>query len=277
MLLGYPEGVFFERLPLVVRAVAELPRGKVRSALLEFCEYVTSTPEPELCRHYVDVFDLRRRRSLHMTYYTDGDTRRRGHALTEVKRVYTEAGWTLDVEELPDHLAVILEFAARGDAEAGGKLLTHFRPAIALLGKALHAHGTPYARVIDAVCLTLPQERRVTGRRFEHWRSRGHRPRRWGWNRTGLAGRCRWPRSSVTKVPRVAAGTTARRRSSERTRVTGHPAVGILPYVVLVLLIGGLIWRHRYDKFGWTHRSSELYESRLLRIGSPSSTSACSW
>ena len=160
MLLGYPEGVFFERLPLVVRAVAELPRGKVRSALLEFCEYVTSTPEPELCRHYVDVFDLRRRRSLHMTYYTDGDTRRRGHALTEVKRVYTEAGWTLDVEELPDHLAVILEFAARGDAEAGGKLLTHFRPAIALLGKALHAHGTPYARVVDAVCLTLPQERR---------------------------------------------------------------------------------------------------------------------
>ena len=44
---------------------------------------------------------------------------------------------------------------------------------------------------------------------------------------------------------------------------------GILPYVVLVLLIGGLIWRYRYDKFGWTTRSSELYESRLLRIGSP--------
>lgn len=160
VLLGYPEGVFFERLPLVARAVAELPRGKVRSALLEFCEHAASTPELELCRHYVDVFDLRRRRSLHMTYYTDGDTRRRGHALTGVKRVYTEAGWELDVEELPDHLAVILEFAARGDAEAGGKLLSRFRPAIDLLGKALQAHGTPYARVVDAVCMTLPQERR---------------------------------------------------------------------------------------------------------------------
>lgn len=43
----------------------------------------------------------------------------------------------------------------------------------------------------------------------------------------------------------------------------------ILPYVVLVLLVGGLIWRYRYDKFGWTTRSSEIYESRLLRIGSP--------
>lgn len=44
---------------------------------------------------------------------------------------------------------------------------------------------------------------------------------------------------------------------------------GILPYVVLVIVVGGLVWRFRYDRFGWTTRSSELYESRLLRIGSP--------
>ena len=28
-------------------------------------------------------------------------------------------------------------------------------------------------------------------------------------------------------------------------------------------------WRYRYDKFGWTTRSSQLYEKRLLRIGQP--------
>jgi nitrate reductase gamma subunit len=44
---------------------------------------------------------------------------------------------------------------------------------------------------------------------------------------------------------------------------------GVLPYVTIALLVGGTIWRYRYDKFGWTTRSSELYESRLLRIGSP--------
>ncbi|NYE19512.1 respiratory nitrate reductase subunit gamma [Microbacterium immunditiarum] len=44
---------------------------------------------------------------------------------------------------------------------------------------------------------------------------------------------------------------------------------GILPYVMVIILIGGLIWRYRYDQFGWTTRSSQLYESRLLRIGSP--------
>ncbi|MEU0535501.1 respiratory nitrate reductase subunit gamma [Amycolatopsis tolypomycina] len=44
---------------------------------------------------------------------------------------------------------------------------------------------------------------------------------------------------------------------------------GIAPYVMLAVLVGGTVWRYRYDKFGWTTRSSELHESRLLRIGSP--------
>ncbi|WIV53888.1 respiratory nitrate reductase subunit gamma [Amycolatopsis nalaikhensis] len=44
---------------------------------------------------------------------------------------------------------------------------------------------------------------------------------------------------------------------------------GIAPYVMVAVLVGGTVWRYRYDKFGWTTRSSELHESRLLRIGSP--------
>ncbi|MGS2807152.1 respiratory nitrate reductase subunit gamma [Nocardia sp. MW-W600-9] len=43
----------------------------------------------------------------------------------------------------------------------------------------------------------------------------------------------------------------------------------IVPYVSLAMIIVGTWWRYRYDKFGWTTRSSQLYESRLLRIGSP--------
>lgn len=43
----------------------------------------------------------------------------------------------------------------------------------------------------------------------------------------------------------------------------------IIPYLAITIFIGGHIWRYRYDKFGWTTRSSQLYESRLLRLGSP--------
>lgn len=43
----------------------------------------------------------------------------------------------------------------------------------------------------------------------------------------------------------------------------------VIPYVTLAIVAIGSWWRYRYDKFGWTTRSSQLYESRLLRIGSP--------
>ena len=43
----------------------------------------------------------------------------------------------------------------------------------------------------------------------------------------------------------------------------------VVPYVCLAVFVIGHVWRYRYDKFGWTTRSSQLYERRLLRWGSP--------
>jgi nitrate reductase gamma subunit len=43
----------------------------------------------------------------------------------------------------------------------------------------------------------------------------------------------------------------------------------IVPYLCLAVFVVGHVWRYRYDKFGWTTRSSQLYENRLLRLGSP--------
>ncbi|MEU1985724.1 respiratory nitrate reductase subunit gamma [Nocardia sp. NPDC019395] len=42
-----------------------------------------------------------------------------------------------------------------------------------------------------------------------------------------------------------------------------------LPYAAIAIFLVGHYWRYRYDKFGWTTRSSQLYENRLLRLGSP--------
>jgi nitrate reductase gamma subunit len=43
----------------------------------------------------------------------------------------------------------------------------------------------------------------------------------------------------------------------------------VVPYVSLAIFVVGHYWRYTYDKFGWTTRSSQLYERRLLRWGSP--------
>jgi len=42
-----------------------------------------------------------------------------------------------------------------------------------------------------------------------------------------------------------------------------------LPYLALSSFVIGHLWRYRHDQFGWTTRSSQLHESRLLRLGSP--------
>jgi nitrate reductase gamma subunit len=43
----------------------------------------------------------------------------------------------------------------------------------------------------------------------------------------------------------------------------------VLPYVAIAVFVVGMFWRYKYDRFGWTTRSSQMYESRLLRLGSP--------
>ncbi|RBQ15214.1 respiratory nitrate reductase subunit gamma [Spongiactinospora rosea] len=43
----------------------------------------------------------------------------------------------------------------------------------------------------------------------------------------------------------------------------------VTPYATLLIFVLGLVWRFRYDRFGWTTRSSQLYEHQLLRIASP--------
>ena len=66
----------------------------------------------EAAAAYVDTFDLRRRRSLHLTYYRHGDTRERGMALTALVDAYRVAGFRVAPGELPDFLPALLELAA---------------------------------------------------------------------------------------------------------------------------------------------------------------------
>ena len=41
------------------------------------------------------------------------------------------------------------------------------------------------------------------------------------------------------------------------------------PWLSIVAFVIGVFWRWRTDQFGWTTHSSQIYESRLLRLSSP--------
>jgi nitrate reductase gamma subunit len=43
----------------------------------------------------------------------------------------------------------------------------------------------------------------------------------------------------------------------------------VVPYVAITIFVVGHIWRYRRDQFGWTSRSTQLLERRLLKWGSP--------
>src|SRR5699024_3692370 len=43
----------------------------------------------------------------------------------------------------------------------------------------------------------------------------------------------------------------------------------ILPYLALATFVVGHVWRWQHDKFGWTSRSTQLQERRLLKWGAP--------
>ncbi|MEO8529123.1 MAG: respiratory nitrate reductase subunit gamma [Pseudolysinimonas sp.] len=43
----------------------------------------------------------------------------------------------------------------------------------------------------------------------------------------------------------------------------------VFPYIAAATFLIGHILRYRYDQYGWTSRSSQTYESKILRWGSP--------
>ena len=154
--LRYPDEHVVPLLPLVRAAVATLPDGRPRERLTAFVAAAGSTAPAQLAEHYVSVFDQRRRCCLYLTWWTDGETRRRGTSLAELKQRYRGAGMELDSTELPDFLPAVLEYAATGDLADGLALLQEHRAGLELLRLALLDVGTPYAAVLEAVCALLP-------------------------------------------------------------------------------------------------------------------------
>jgi nitrate reductase delta subunit len=155
LLLDYPTEGLLDRRPLLVGAVAELPRP-VREPLARYLAVLGAAPLGRLQRDYVETFDVTRRCCLYLTYFAHGDTRKRGLALVQFKQAYRRAGVELEAQELPDHLSVVLEFGAAHDADTAWRLLNDHRAGIEMLRIALSQKNSPWADVLLALVATLP-------------------------------------------------------------------------------------------------------------------------
>ncbi|MCA2321704.1 nitrate reductase molybdenum cofactor assembly chaperone [Mycobacterium intracellulare] len=155
LLLAYPDDGFAERLDAVDEILGHI--SGPAAALLEQTAAALRAREPmAAAMDYVATFDLRRRATMYLTYWTAGDTRNRGREMLAFATAYREAGAQPPSGEAPDHLTVALEFAATVDPEAGRRLLVQHRVPIDVLRGALADANSPYEPVVAAICETLP-------------------------------------------------------------------------------------------------------------------------
>jgi nitrate reductase delta subunit len=150
LLLSYPSEELLESLPLL-RSVAERLPTEAAAPLRRLCDSLTTAPLGRLQADYTDVFDLRRRCCLYLTYFSHGDTRQRGMALLRFSHAYRSAGADPVGGELPDHLGVVCEFAATTDLELGLRLLREHRAGLELVRSALVEAGSPYVDAVDVL------------------------------------------------------------------------------------------------------------------------------
>ena len=155
LLLQYPDQELLDARAELSAAVQELPATPASRALQHFCAWWGREDPLALQQHYVKTFDLDKRCGLYLSFYGEGDRRERGSVLLGLKRLYRAAGLPLEGTELPDYLPVMLEFAAAAPSGQGSIVPREHRAALELVRASLRERQTPYADVLEAVCLSV--------------------------------------------------------------------------------------------------------------------------
>jgi len=107
---------------------------------------------------YVDLFDRGRALSLHLFEHLHGDSRERGEAMVDLKRVYAEAGFDLSTSELPDYLPVVLEYLSCRDLGEAREMLADCAHILAVVARSLIARQSRYASVLQALLVLAGEE-----------------------------------------------------------------------------------------------------------------------
>jgi len=159
-LLRYPDAAFRA-------AVPELQQALKREAVLqparldELCALLQHLHRADpfaVETDFVDLFDRGRGTALHLFEHIHGDSRDRGPAMVDLQQTYERAGLYLAPGELPDHLAVVLEYASTQPAREARDFLAEIAHITRAIFSALKRRQSPYASVLAAT-LELAGER----------------------------------------------------------------------------------------------------------------------
>jgi nitrate reductase delta subunit len=105
----------------------------------------------ELEGEYVTLFDRGRATCLHLFEHVHGESRDRGQAMVELKRVYERAGFHLASNELPDYIPALLEFLSTRPRAEIDDMLGDCAHILRAIGETLRERGSAYHAVFAAL------------------------------------------------------------------------------------------------------------------------------
>ncbi len=152
-LLAYPDAQLRRHLPELRAALqSERALGHSRRAELDaLMDGLARAGALESEAAYVELFDRGRATSLHLFEHVHGDSRDRGPAMIDLAQTYEKAGLHLGPHELPDHLAVALEYASTQPPKEARAFLAEMVHILNAIFSALQQRRSAYASVLGAL------------------------------------------------------------------------------------------------------------------------------
>ncbi|MBU4181296.1 MAG: nitrate reductase molybdenum cofactor assembly chaperone [Gammaproteobacteria bacterium] len=152
-LLRYPDAAFrahTAELQQALRTEAALPAARL-AELDALLRHLSTQPALDVESEYVELFDRGRRTALHLFEHVHGDSRDRGPAMVDLIQTYEKAGLYLGLDELPDYLPVVLEFASTQPPLQAREFMGEIAHIVRVIFSALAGRQSPYASVLAAV------------------------------------------------------------------------------------------------------------------------------
>ena len=141
--------------------IAELTQDReARVHLMAFRNAIAQMNLGQLQEIYTNAFDLRPECTPNLGYHLFGDDGRRGLFLAELKGRMEARGVPLGIE-LPDHIALILEYLDLVEEERPPVIEDCLLPAVSRMIEVLEGNENPYEHVLRALLCLLRQQHEV--------------------------------------------------------------------------------------------------------------------
>jgi nitrate reductase delta subunit len=131
----------------------------------KFIDWLQQEQRSRLEEIYTSTFDLQGICCLYVGHQLFGDNYQRSWFMARLNEAYHAKGYSAG-RELPDHLAVILRFLARGDSDEFSLVLLEegLVPAVSKMLQAFDVDGAhPYGQLLKSLSLVLQDEQPASG------------------------------------------------------------------------------------------------------------------